>query len=317
LRELQQRIDTTVRERGMLTASSIQDVLAPLETTIVKLAREGQTVQAGDVIVELDAGSLQDQLPPVEIELAGKQATAQLVERTIECLEKQRALATRVAAQRSRVAELKREAFAAQQRANPLPDATARATEAELQLAAIEAELSGLQLQQSIDERLTQSQAELQAARVALRLLSNQLARLQRQIDACVVRARDVGTLVYASDSGRRTDPVVIEEGAQVRERQLIGTVFSPKNVKLEVRVHESRIAQVRLGQPARIRFDALPEELFTGAVSFISPTASAGQWPNFDHKEYVVEVKFTNPPEELQPLRLGLTAYVEIDASR
>jgi len=52
-------------------------------------------------------------------------------------------------------------------------------------------------------------------------------------------------------------------------------TMVDPNALRLEVNVDEADIAQVKVGQPATITFDALPGQTFQGKVSAINPSAT------------------------------------------
>ena len=54
-------------------------------------------------------------------------------------------------------------------------------------------------------------------------------------------------------------------------------TVADLKSLIIRVNLNEVDIAKVLVGQPVRITLDAYPQKVFTGKVSFVSPSAEPG----------------------------------------
>jgi HlyD family secretion protein len=163
-------------------------------------------------------------------------------------------------------------------------------------------------------ENTQQAEAEYEARKMTAEVARQRLKELQQQLENCRIVAPRDGIVVYANQSSRRTEPVVIEEGTTVRERQLLLTMPDLEDLQMNVSVHESKIARVKKGQSAKVRFDALPEQVFQGTVTAISDTALPGTWPNTDLREFEVIVSLEKPDPQL---KLGLTGVVEIDVTQ
>jgi hypothetical protein len=58
------------------------------------------------------------------------------------------------------------------------------------------------------------------------------------------------GQVVYANDERRS---IVIEEGAIIRDNQVVVRLPDIKNMEVAVRINESHINRIQLGQSARI----------------------------------------------------------------
>ena len=160
---------------------------------------------------------------------------------------------------------------------------------------------------------LTQFQAELKARQLTFEVETGKLADLRRQIKACRLIAPANGKVVYASQQSRRSEPIVIEEGAAVRERQTIIKLPDFTQMKVDARIHESKISQIQVGLSVRIRVDAFPETIFNGVMDSVSDVPVAGSWPNMDLKEYEAAIRITDSIEKIQELKPGLTAGLEI----
>ena len=165
---------------------------------------------------------------------------------------------------------------------------------------------------------LAQKNAEVESCRLTLEVEAKKLERLKDQIAACKIRASQDGQVVYANvKDGRSSDQIVIMEGASVRERQAIINLPDLDNMKVNARIHESRISLVQSGQKVSVKVDAFPGETFNGVVDMVSSVPSSTGGFSRDFKEYDAAVKIVDDPEKVNKLRPGLTASVEILVER
>ena len=137
--------------------------------------------------------------------------------------------------------------------------------------------------------------------------------KVKTQIAACRLVAPQQGEVVYASQQSRRSEPVVIEEGATVRERQDIINLPDLEQMKIDARIHESRISRIVIGQPVEISIDALPSIAFRGTLETVSSVTVPGQWPNTDLKEYEAVIRITDAKDKVRQLKPGMTAEIRI----
>ncbi len=89
-------------------------------------------------------------------------------------------------------------------------------------------------------------------------------------------------------------------------------TVSDMSVVETEMEVDETSIPTVALGQEARIRIDAYPNQTFSGVVTEVgsSPIIKAtGQAPN-EAIKFKVKIQIKNPPEGIKP---GLSVQADI----
>jgi HlyD family secretion protein len=199
---------------------------------------------------------------------------------------------------------------------NVLRNYTYKRTIAELTANAMESEREMARVKLKADSARTQCEKEQEAAKLTYDVEREKLERLQNQIEACTLRASQDGEVVYATLStggGRSSQPVTIEPGAVVRERQPIINLPDVSQMKVDCRIHESLIGAVHKGLPARIRVDAYPDEIYSGEISHVSSVPMTGSWPNTDLREYQTEVRLTDDVERVRKLRPGLTSQVEI----
>lgn len=155
--------------------------------------------------------------------------------------------------------------------------------------------------------------ADHDAKKLTLTVEQENLEKMIRQIKACRLIAPQQGEVVYASQQSRRSEPVVIEEGATVRERQDIINLPDLDQMKIDARIHESRISRIMIGQPVEISIDALPAKTYHGVLETVSSVPVPGNWPNTDLKEYEAAIRITDSKEMVRQLKPGMTAEIRI----
>jgi len=140
--------------------------------------------------------------------------------------------------------------------------------------------------------------------------------RLESYIEqekACVLRATVPGLVVYASSqSGHwRGSDERIHKGANVRQAQTLITIPDPSSLGVIIKVHETAIKKVRVGQDAWVEVDAAPGERFPARVTKVARMPdSADRWMNPDLKVYTTELRLVENNAALKP---GMSAQVEI----
>ena len=164
------------------------------------------------------------------------------------------------------------------------------------------------------DAALAQETADRQAAELKYKVEVGQLEKLERQIAGCRMVAGAAGEVVYAPQESKSGQPVMIEEGTRVRERQDIIQLPDLSKMKVDLQIPEAKIGDVAVGNPALVRLDAYPDQPLKSSVSYVSSIAAPGSWPNTDIKSYTVTVLINDARlVESLDLRPGLTASVEI----
>ncbi len=138
------------------------------------------------------------------------------------------------------------------------------------------------------------------------------LEKLRKQLEACTIRAPAPGQVVYSSSMmdrwARRRG--LIEVGAEIRERQKIISIPDTSKMKVEIKVHETWVDKIKVGQQAKITVAAFPDETFTGKVLKKAPLADSENWLNPDLKVYATDVSIDGTHNFL---KTGMTAKVEV----
>jgi HlyD family secretion protein len=175
---------------------------------------------------------------------------------------------------------------------------------------------------QTSEAGLAQAEARLAQAKAQVDSAQGHVV----QTDATLTRASDVlQKTVYAAPYAgvitnlpvREGETVVI--GIQNAPGSTLMTLADMSIITAEVKVDETDIVNVKLGQPADVTIDAIPKKVFHAVVSEIgnnaivrstgvatSQSASASQ----EAKDFKVVVTLSDPPEDLRP---GLSTTAKI----
>lgn len=132
-------------------------------------------------------------------------------------------------------------------------------------------------------------------------------------IEHCLIRAPQDGEVVYARDYYSMSGAGAIEEGAPVRYRQDLIKLPDLDHMQVETRIHETRIENIREGQPVHVQVSALPDESFHGEVDTISGVPNSRDRFRPDRKEYATSIRLLDD-EMLSQLRPGMTAQIDIE---
>jgi HlyD family secretion protein len=176
---------------------------------------------------------------------------------------------------------------------------------------------------------VAEAESRIVQARAQLAQLKAQLAGSQRKIaqnEANLNRVNDIlkkHNVVAPLDGLVTYLPVRMGEtvvpGVQNSAASTIMTIADMSVVTAEVKVDESDIVNIKLGQPAEISVDAIPNKTFTGHVIEIGNTAilrstgvaaSQSTTSSQEAKDFKVVVAMDNPPDEIRP---GLSSTAKI----
>ncbi|MCC7012781.1 MAG: hypothetical protein IT454_09490 [Planctomycetes bacterium] len=181
--------------------------------------------------------------------------------------------------------------------------------ESELRAALEEAhqELERVDLQAKA--HLVDLESNRRSSQAALELEREKLARLEAQIDKAKLRAPCAGYVVYAR---RDNDEPPIAAGAEVREREEVLSIPSSAGMTAEVKLHESVLKQVVLGQSCRITVDALRGLELVGRVAYVAVLPDQNsRWSNPNMRVYRCDVVLETDHAALRP---GMSCSVEVE---
>ena len=132
----------------------------------------------------------------------------------------------------------------------------------------------------------------------------------KKQIAKCAIKAPAPGILVYYKrpwDDESRVKP-----GSVLYSQQQMFTLPDLTKMRVKVRVHESVVKKVKVGLPASMLAESLPNRPLHGKVTSVATLARSDGWRSAAVKEYDAEVSIDDLPADAG-LKPGMTAEVKI----
>jgi HlyD family secretion protein len=174
-----------------------------------------------------------------------------------------------------------------------------------------------------------QSEARVIQARAQRDQVAAQLSSTQRRVTMAKANLIRFNDLLQKHNSYAPLDGVVtnlpvrvgetVVPGLQNQNGTIIMTIADMSLITAEVKVDETDIVSVRLGQQVDVTIDAIPNKTFKGHVTEIGNTAilrssgvaaSQSAISSQEAKDFKVVVALDNPPDEIRP---GLSCTAKI----
>ena len=251
---------------------------------------EGQTVNAGQVLIELEADEVRAQVEQARAGLAQAEARLrQLRETTLpsseQGLRQAQANLVNARSQYQRTRELQDQGFVG----------PAQLDDAKRNLDVAESQLRAAQLQVE-DNRLQGNAYRL--ASMAVDQARAALQTAQANLDHTVIKAPAQGTLIDRN----------VERGDVVTAGKALMVLSPAGTTQLVVQIDEKNLSLLAVGQPALASADAYPKDTFAAELVYINP--------GVDPQRGSIEVKLDvrSPP---QYLRQDMTVSVDIEVAR
>ena len=140
-----------------------------------------------------------------------------------------------------------------------------------------------------------------------------QLAYYRSLIDRCTIRAPHDGFVIYANGTFREQEErMLIEPGASVRQGQEL--FYFPDLSKMEAlaMLNETIVGRVRVGMPARVRFEDSREVAWEGHVLSVDGIPKRSYYTDVTY--FPCRIALERTPSGLRP---GMTGEVEIEVGR
>jgi len=118
---------------------------------------------------------------------------------------------------------------------------------------------------------IEKQEAKGEAASFTLELSKQKLAETEEQITHCHVTSPGDGQVVHANDRWRGESTEVIEEGTIIRENQVVIRLPDIQKMQIDVKINESDVNRIKLGQPVEIELDADPGRVLRGEMKEIA----------------------------------------------
>ena len=145
----------------------------------------------------------------------------------------------------------------------------------------------------SLKADVEKARTDLLAKKETLSLEQQKENKLRDQIKKCRLIVPADGILVYVNDVNRmgQSNQPQVEEGATVREHQRIFNLPDITNMRVNTKIHESRVNNVHVGMRAQIRVNAFGDTVLTGTVTEVKPLPDPNSFFSSDIKNYTTFV--------------------------
>lgn len=137
------------------------------------------------------------------------------------------------------------------------------------------------------------------------------VARLQKQIDQCTIKAPADGMVIYSSrrwygEAGQ------IRPGATLQYQQPIFSLPDFSKMRVTTKIHESQVKKLAAGQPANLRLEAMPNRPLSGTVNKVGTVGQNDGYWGSKIKAYETFINLDHVPTDAG-LKPGMSAEVRI----
>jgi len=160
-----------------------------------------------------------------------------------------------------------------------------------------------------LQSTLKTAQAKLASDKASLDLEEARLNREKEQLANCVITADTSGMVIYPSAAAWKESPD-IEQGATVREDQVLLVIPDLRQMQVKVGIHESKVDRLKPGMPAQITFQ---DNSIDGEVLSVASVTRPSGWWTENVVKYDTIIKL-NSGADLKP---GMSAAVEVFLAR
>ncbi len=171
-------------------------------------------------------------------------------------------------------------------------------------MASIKKQNAQLVSESELDQLHTQADAAramADAGRFAVNQALGQLQNAQQALDKTTIAAPMSGRVTRLNvEQGETAVP-----GTFNKDAATLLTISDMSVLETKIKVDETDVARIKLGDSAIVQIDAFPESTFTGRVTEISNSAlkaAAGQQAADQAVDYEVTVQLLNPPVNTRP---------------
>jgi membrane fusion protein, multidrug efflux system len=276
------------------------------------MVREGQRVNAGDELFEIDPQPFRLAQQQAEAKLAGVRTEFTILKSSLQSLTRMAELAEQNVVVKERDLERKKSLIASRSGAQADVD--------NAEFALVTAQTLSQNAAQRRQDALSQLQgnSELPIEQYPAYMQSRAaLDQAQRDLNHTMLRAPIAGTATQVDN---------IQLGRYVAAGTPVFGIIDESAPWVDANPKETDITHLKVGQPAMVVVDTFPDYAFFGTVVAISPGTGAqfaiippqnasGNWVKVVQR---VPVRIQlDPDPQARTLRAGMSAYVEIDTGR
>jgi multidrug efflux pump subunit AcrA (membrane-fusion protein) len=301
-----------VKTRGELAAVRSMVMRAPQvpNLKIVRLARSGTRVKAGEILVQFDTAQIEQafldrssNVRTIESEVVQLQANHKMVDEQ----DSMNRTTANYNVQRTELEASKAEVVSQIEGAKTRVDVDVTKGE----LGQVDASIRAHDVSQQAD--LNRQQHRKEKAQRDLQQVRDYLSRM-------VIRAPIDGVVTVLPNSRAQgssgnfgSTPPAFQEGDTVWFGAPIIEIPDPTSMRIEIRLDEVDRGKIRLGQNVKVRVDALPEREMEATLDWISPIAQVEIKGNLTDKSFPVRATLASVDSRFRP---GMSASASIITS-
>lgn len=239
------------------------------EGRLLSLSLEvGDTVQQGQVVGSLDSTLLQTSVGEAQAELAARQFEVTRAEAELADIR------TSIEDARVQLQQARNDFQRLEQLASQGAVAAQEAERAQTEVRVAEQSL------RSAEEQVRTRQQSVSAAQQRVEAQRSILQQNQQRLTFANLNAPLSGVVLER----------LVEPGDLVLPGDAVLSLGDLSEIRVVIEVADSNLSDFNLGQPAQVRFDAIPGEIFSGSVTRISPVADGTS------RLLPVEITLANP---------------------
>lgn len=298
----------TLEIKGEIKALRSKIIAGPYgagDLQIVNLVANAAKIKKGDLLVQFDATTMKQKLAQDQSSVKSAQAEIEQSRAAARLKEEQDltdVMTAKFDAEKARMDASKQEILSVidgEQAKLKVVDAEEKFKEAEAKLKADRSSAA----------------ADLASKKEKLSQAEFQVQQDERSLSSLTLRAPLDGVVALQNHWQPQGGPTPFKPGDRAWPGAAIAELPDPTSLKISARVEESERGQLKVGQTAMVRVDAVPDRSLEGYVETISPTASldfnAG-WPI--PRNFSVDVALSQGDPRLTP---GMSATVRVAVAR
>lgn len=319
-------LKSLVQASGEIQPKDSVDIQAEIPGVIIELpVKEGDLVQKGQVLLKIDPISTQAEM--VAVRAGASEAEAQAKGEEVQIAMAEANLAGDVSQLKTAQLELvqsdalfKRAQDAYTRRQKLFDQQLISADDIEIAKNTLDVNAAA---RDAAASRVAQYEAQLKANQIALdqrKAMRDAAANRVEAAHANLAKAENLlsKTTIYSPLTG-----IITKLNVEAGERAVPGVLDSPQAtlmtiadmsvIEAQIKVDETDVVQISLGDEAEIEVDALPDRKLRGVVSEIANSpllSSASSSQTAEVKDFLVKLTLLDPPVELRP---GLSCSAEI----
>lgn len=284
-------LQVNIQGTGAAYADSTKEVTAGVSGTISSLTlKVGDTVKAGDTLFTLDSDQLKQNVTKAQTSL--DKLKLQLAQVKSEAA----AAKAQAEAQAKAQAEAKAKAQAQTQVEGQTQTQSQTQSQSQVNTNSSSAEANqGGQSNNSGSSPKVNYDAEISRLNLDITEAQNNLAAAKEALNKTTVKAAIDGIITA----------VTATSGDNVQANTAVLTIMNPASTKIKVAVDELDIEKVKVGQKTEVKFDALKDKTYKGAVESVAITGKSSN--GVTTYDVVVGI------EEPAGIRFGMNANVNI----